>query len=65
MRYKKLLSTKKYEPVKKESKENKDKKYGRYRHDRVAHDSDDDVFFIELQHVGYKNLYPYGPAKTA
>jgi hypothetical protein len=27
-------------------------------------DDDDDVYFIESQHVGYKNLYPYGPAKT-
>jgi hypothetical protein len=27
-------------------------------------DDDDDVYFIELQHVDYKNLYPYGPAKT-
>jgi hypothetical protein len=26
---------------------------------------DDDVYFIELQHVGYKNLYLYRPAKTA
>jgi hypothetical protein len=25
----------------------------------------DDVYFIELQHLGYKNLYPYGPIKTA
>jgi hypothetical protein len=28
-------------------------------------DGDDDGYFIELQHVGYKNLYPYRPAKTA
>jgi hypothetical protein len=28
-------------------------------------DDDDDVYFIELQHVGYKIQYPYGPAKTA
>jgi hypothetical protein len=27
-------------------------------------DDDDDVYFIKLQHVGYKNLYPYRPAKT-
>jgi hypothetical protein len=26
---------------------------------------DDDVHFTELQYVDYKNLYPYGPAKTA
>jgi hypothetical protein len=29
------------------------------------HHHDDDGHFIQLQHVGYKNLYPYGPAKTA
>jgi hypothetical protein len=26
---------------------------------------DDVVYFIELLHAGYKNPYPYGPAKTA
>jgi hypothetical protein len=26
---------------------------------------DDDVYFIKLHHVGYKDPYPYGPAKTA
>jgi hypothetical protein len=32
----------------------------------VDDDDDDDVYLIEkLQHVGYKNQYPYGPAKTA
>jgi hypothetical protein len=30
-----------------------------------VHDDDDDVYFLELQHVGYKNLYPYRPAQTA
>jgi hypothetical protein len=28
-------------------------------------DDDDDVYFIELKYVDYKNLFPYGPAKTA
>jgi hypothetical protein len=31
----------------------------------ISCDDDDDVYFIELQHVGYKIQYPYGPAKTA
>jgi hypothetical protein len=26
---------------------------------------DDNVYFTEIQHVEYKNLYPYGSAKTA
>jgi hypothetical protein len=33
-------------------------------HDAVGND-DDVVYFIELQHVGQGNLYPYGSAKTA
>jgi hypothetical protein len=28
-------------------------------------DDNDDIYFIALQHVAYKNLYLYGPAKTA
>ncbi len=35
------------------------------RGDDILDDDDDDVYFIELQHVGYKIQYPYGPAKTA
>jgi hypothetical protein len=37
----------------------------KFRIVRDDDDDNDDIYSIKLQHVGYKNVYSYGPAKTA